>query len=215
MKIRTQENLLDVIDQDFAWRKKELATLRFVIKRAQSNPRFLTTALRAGIALLYAHWEGFLKSSSENFLEFVSRQNLNNEDVAPNILALCTKRMMNDSLAGSKIDQAIAIVSFFRDDMSKPLSLPRRTAIPTESNLSSTVLCNISKAVGIDYSLFETKAFIIDERLLAKRNSIAHGQFFDLDLQEFEDTLNEMSQLLEVWRNEIENVCALRKYLVH
>jgi hypothetical protein len=61
----------------------------------------------------------------------------------------------------------------------------------------------------------QPKAFIIDERLLAKRNSVAHGQFFDLGVPEFEDTFSEMCQLLEIWRNEIENACASRKYLTN
>lgn len=213
MKIRTPENLADLIDQDLGWRKKELATLRFAIRRTQNNPRLLTTAMRAGVALLYAHWEGFLKSSSEYYLEFISRQNLSNQDVASNILAICTKRMMSDSLAGSKVDQALALVRFFREDMAKPLALSHRTAVPTEANLSSKVLRNISLAVGVNYSVFETKAVLIDERLLGKRNSVAHGQFLDLDFSEFEDTFNEVSQLLELWRNQIQNACALKLYL--
>ena len=56
MPVRDQTELMNRLDRELAWRKRELTTLAFAV--ADANP---VTALRAGICLLYAHWEGFIK----------------------------------------------------------------------------------------------------------------------------------------------------------
>lgn len=190
-----------------------MASIKFAVRRSAENPRLLSTALRAGVAILYAHWEGFLKSSAENYIEFVSRQNLRNDQLSPNFLALSARRMLTDTMNIGRAEQAIALVRFFLEDMSKPSALAYRNAISTESNLSSKVLRNIVFSLGLNYAHFETKAVLIDEKLLAKRNGIAHGQFLDIDLVEFEELFKDISTLLETWRNELENACVTRRYL--
>ena len=55
MKIRTEDELQDVIDSEIAWRKKELSAVKANINTARNFAK--NTALRAGITLLYAHWE--------------------------------------------------------------------------------------------------------------------------------------------------------------
>jgi hypothetical protein len=175
MKIRTTENLLDRVDQDFAWRKKELATLKLVIDRYAFKPRLLNTALRAGITLLYAHWEGFLKTSSEFYLEYVSNQGVTNNQLADNILALAARKPINDMAASPRVDQALALVDFFRRKMAHPADVPHKDIIKTKANLSSGILRDISSTVGVNYALFETKATLIDERLVYKRNRRAWG----------------------------------------
>ena len=66
MKLRTVENLIDFLNEDIAWRKKELSSLKNNI--LQANVKLRLTAIRAGVVLLYAHWEGFIKRSAEAYL---------------------------------------------------------------------------------------------------------------------------------------------------
>jgi hypothetical protein len=214
MKIRTTENLLDQIDQDFAWRKKELVTLKLIINRYQFKPRLLNTALRAGITLLYAHWEGFLKTSSEFYLEFVSNQGAANHQLSDNFLALVARRPINDMTASSKVDQGLALVDFFRRKLTDVADLPHKDTIKTRSNLSSNVLRDISSTIGVNYSLFQTKSALIDERLLYKRNNVVHGQFLDLDVVDFTEIYNEVTTMMETWRNELDNACVTKRYLI-
>lgn len=61
MKIRTIDELQDYVDKEMSWRRKELSAIKsniFVAKEFAKN-----TALRSGIAILYAHWEGMIKNS--------------------------------------------------------------------------------------------------------------------------------------------------------
>src|SRR5687767_10946525 len=74
MSIRTATHLQDALDKDFAWRIQEIAALRSSLRSASGNQK--RVFLRAGVALLYAHWEGFIKTAGNAYLEFVSHQNV-------------------------------------------------------------------------------------------------------------------------------------------
>ena len=63
MKIKKLEKLQDLLDQDMAWRKKELIDIKLLIHSTQ-NP----TLCRVGIALLSAHFEGFIKQAANYYV---------------------------------------------------------------------------------------------------------------------------------------------------
>lgn len=71
MKIKTLEDLEDSLNTHLAWRKKEMMTLKLLI---ESGDEARITLIRAGIALLCAHFEGFIKDASNDYLSFVSNQ---------------------------------------------------------------------------------------------------------------------------------------------
>lgn len=213
MRIRTTELLLDAIAKDFAWRKKELSTVKFMVDRFELKPRVLSTALRAGIALLYAHWEGFLKTSAELYLEYVAEQNLFNSQLADNLLAISARKAIHSITESSKVSQGLALVEFFRRKLSETATVPYKNTIQTQSNLSSIVLKDISTAIGVNYSLFVTKSALIDERLVANRNNIAHGQTLEIDVADFVAIFQEVTAMMELWRNELENACVTKRFL--
>lgn len=60
INVKTIENLEELLTQDIAWRKKEMLSLKILVEHDEVNEPIL---LRAGIALLCAHFEGFVKKS--------------------------------------------------------------------------------------------------------------------------------------------------------
>jgi hypothetical protein len=60
MKVRSREECLIALQQESSWRKKEIAYLNGLVV---SDTFDQTTAIRASIVILYAHWEGFVKSA--------------------------------------------------------------------------------------------------------------------------------------------------------
>jgi hypothetical protein len=106
----------------------------------------------------------------------------------------------------------MSVVDFFRRKMTDNAVLPSSDSIKTRSNLSSEVLKDIASTVGVKFSLFETKATLIDEKLVNKRNHVAHGQFLDFDASGFEDLLDGVTAMMETWRNEIQNACITKRY---
>lgn len=76
MKIRTESQLSDAIDNDLIWRKKELTQLKFLLESVAGRGDRESTVLRGAVTLVYAHWEGFVKLAGLSYLEYVSGQRL-------------------------------------------------------------------------------------------------------------------------------------------
>lgn len=63
MSIRTTDEFLAKVDAQLIWRRKELTDLRVLVQGSSGNAIPQSMLIRAGIALLYAHWEGFVKTA--------------------------------------------------------------------------------------------------------------------------------------------------------
>src|SRR5215211_1756391 len=205
MSIRTAENLYDCISEDFAWRKKELADIRGWIMTKPLTLARQDTFIRAGVALLYAHWEGFIKSCAQNYVEFVAMQRLTYQELSPNFVGLALKTKIDEMRRTSDAEFHTDVVQFFISNMSDRSVLPYRGAVNTKSNLSSSVFYNIICMLGLDYSLYETKEKLLDDRLVAPRNHIAHGQYLAIDEKEYIELQNHVLQMMETFRNQITN----------
>ena len=73
MKIKNLEELEDRIDDEIAWRKKELISIKNDVRSSENKDISEQSRLiRSGIAMLYAHWEGAIKSLAEYYLIYVS-----------------------------------------------------------------------------------------------------------------------------------------------
>ena len=83
------------------------------------------------------------------------------------------------------------VVNFFITQLSKQSSIQFEGSIETQANLSSVVFRNIIETLGFDYSLYETKEKLLDERLLKNRNEIAHGKEVLLKEDEVFELLDE------------------------
>ena len=211
MKIRTFEILSDYLSRDLGWRKKELTDIRQLTQLAAniSRRRVLT---RCGIALLYAHFEGFTKQAGQAYLEYVAVQRLSNDQIARNFLAMSLSHLMSPVAARRKPSSYERVVELFLDEGAKRAHIPYKTAVDTESNLSSKVLREIVFTLGLDYSPFESKEKLVDIRLLARRNHIAHGERLDLDETDYDELHVSIIDILNCLRNQIENAAARRTF---
>jgi RiboL-PSP-HEPN len=66
-KIRTLEQLQLTLDDELTWRKRELAVIKSLVT-ARSSTELTNCHIRSGIALIYAHWEGFIKIETKSNL---------------------------------------------------------------------------------------------------------------------------------------------------
>ena len=66
MRIRSLDELNRFLDNDLAWRKKELTTINFMVSRSREHERGIL--LRAAICVLYAHWEGFIRNAATSYI---------------------------------------------------------------------------------------------------------------------------------------------------
>lgn len=162
--------------------------------------------------MLYAHWEGFVKSAASAYLEFIAMQKLPNKELAKNFLAISARKVLRNASESNKISFHIAVTNFFINEMEASSKLPVEYSINTNSNLSSEVLKEIVETLGLDYTFFETRENLINENLLKSRNIIAHGSHLIIDEQGYIDLYDKILEMIDKFSDQIENSVALKKY---
>ncbi len=211
MKIKSKEQLFDFLDKELSWRKKELFTLKSNVEK--SNPKLEATALRSGIVLLYAHWEGFLKIAAESYLEYVISKKLKYKDLSNNFIAICAKQKIKEFEQTNKSTIYNQLIEFLFEHQEDRAVLSKESVIKTQSNLNSIILKEMMTSIGLDFTEYATKANLIDEQLLKYRNNIAHGKHLILDSKDYLLLHDEVRKMLEKFKTDVENAVLLSLYV--
>lgn len=209
-KIRTISQLQDSLDQGFSWRLKEIADMKVTVKGNSSLGQ--ATSIRAGVPLLYAHWEGFVKQASQDYLNFVSCQRLTYGDLANCFVVFGAKKHLAGIAGSRKASINIEAVDFFRRCASERADLVLSNAINTKSNLNSDIFENIAMSIGVPVTPYDAYYNLINESLLARRNKIAHGEYLDLSADDFRGLSDEVIKLLRMYKTDIENLASVSAF---
>lgn len=213
MKVRTVNDLQDLIDEEMSWRKKELSAIRANIKTSRSFAK--DTAIRAGITLLYAHWEGAIKNIAEYYLCYISTLKLPYNELNNNFLAVSVKNELQTFIETNKSTQHKRIVDSIFSMQSQSSKIPYVGIIKTNSNLNSTIFVEIMTLIGLDYCRYESSFKLIDEVLLKMRNGIAHGEkleLIDLDEERFDEIYIIITGLISDFSNQVSNYASQKLY---
>ena len=212
-KIKTVETLEELLMQDLAWRKKEMFSLKILVEKDEINEPIL---LRAGIALLCAHFEGFIKRASNYYIGYVAEQKKPYSELKKNFAALKMKKEFKYcSLSEKHIVHKRLLMTYdalatrtFKEkyDENNPF-------ISTHSNPSSKELKEILETIGVDSDIFETKATYIDSSLLEKRHHVVHGDRSELDKSDFFTTFKIIIELIEAYKDLIIDAADKKEYL--
>ena len=212
--MKTKAELLQCIADDLIWRRRELTDFRAIIQDVGQNPSRKSALLRGGVALLYAHWEGFVKRCGTYYLEFVSNQGLNASHLKSNFIAIKFKSHLAEANKSNKFSTSIDLVDFFRTKLGDRLRIPHKGVIDTKSNLSSTVLREIIWCLGLEMTPYETKCHLIDSSLVDRRNRIAHGDSLDIDIADYLMLHDEVMYLIDTFRNQLENAAVRDEFKI-
>ncbi len=208
-KIRTLTQLQEALDNEMSWRIKEISDFRLATKTQTTNS---LTFIRAGVALVYAHWEGFIKAASEDYLNFVDNQGHIYRELKTCFAVFGLKSRLAQLSDSRKAKPNIEALDFVFDEMDKPAKMNMSSAIDTESNLTSKVFANIATSIDISVSSYETKFNLIDESLVKRRNKVAHGEYLDLSSNDFLNLADDVLQMMRNYKTDIENAATLAAY---
>ena len=211
MKIRTENDLQDAIDSELAWRKRELSAVRSNIASARKFAK--DTAIRAGIALLYAHWEGSIKNVAAYYLEYVATLKLPYRQLKP---AIALKYDLKSFEESNKATVHTNIVRSVIQNQEIKSNIPVEGIIKTNSNLNSEIFVEIMATLGLEHSEYESSFKLIDTVLLQKRNMIAHGEHLealDLDEDRYYEIHDKILGLIQMFANQVSNAVSLKLYL--
>jgi len=209
-KIRTLEQLQQHLDDELAWRKKELAVIKALVTARSSSAEIINCHIRGGIALIYAHWEGFIKAAGSAYLTYIASQRLTYLDLTNNFVAIAAKNLLSEAGLSNKVVIYTKVTEFFTSGLANRCNLPMD--VETRSNLSSEVLKEIAYTLGLDYTEYATKAKLIDETLLRSRNEVAHGKHLLMDVEEFVDLHRTVINLIDLFSNQISNAASTKAY---
>lgn len=205
MAARTIEELEDRLDAALAWRRIELQTLKTQIQVAYKSSTHspLTRALaRSGIALLYAHWEGYVKEACQAYVDYVAKRRLKVGELNDGLLRVVLDQLHKRSTSGDEAAR-LALMEAVRTPENARARIPRDTIVDTKSNLRSAVLAEILHCIGFESDTFMTKNNLIDKTLCDGRNAIAHGRDYYPNPDEFDSLHDEITTMLESIRDTI------------
>lgn len=209
MKIHTLTQLQEVLDAEMSWRIKEISAFKLATKADGINRAVF---LRAGVALVYAHWEGFIKIVSEAYLNFVNCQNYVYRDLK-SCFAIFGLKGKLATLADSRHAKAnIEAFDFLIGELDRPAKMRMASAINTESNLTSKVFANIATSLDITTTPYETKFNLIDESLVKRRNKVAHGEYLDLSAEDFRTLADEVLEMMRNYKTDLQNAASMETY---
>jgi hypothetical protein len=212
VKIRTTEHLYDSISADLGWRKKELSVFKGQVEKADTGIR--PALLRSSIALLYAHWEGFVKGCAHAYLCYLASLRLTHGQLRPELVALTMKARINEFETTNKALIHSTLVRDIREGANSRAKIPtNREAVRTFSNLNYERLCDILCSVGCDFSRYAIYQDLIDDQLLASRNRIAHGEEDYISLTDWNDVRVEVIKMMDDVSNQFLNSANQRSYL--
>ncbi|MEO6454450.1 MAG: MAE_28990/MAE_18760 family HEPN-like nuclease [Ginsengibacter sp.] len=193
---RTPSLLYDAIEKEYAWRITELSNFKNSVLLTKGKAQ--DGMLRAGTALLYAHWEGFVKKISDLYYEFVTYQNLKIQELNDAFVGIALRSEIELLLKSKKLSQHSKLVKILIEEKQKQAHFSSNSPIKT-ANLNYEVFEDVCVLIGIDPSLFSKRYRVsfdrsmeltIDEDLVKRRNNIAHGEYLVVTAEEYKDLYN-------------------------
>ena len=209
--VRTLDLFQDALDIEMSWRMKEVGTF---VTASKSNGETRKAFVRAGVALLYAHWEGFIKEAAKLYLEFVYHRGHSYGELKSCFSIIGLSGQLSTLTNAKNAELNVAAFDFVKLSMAKHAQINKPEAISTKSNLSSTIFSNVLYSVGFATAKYESKYNLIDESLVKRRNKIAHGEYLDINYPESQALVKEILLTMRWFKTDLLNAASLKEYKV-
>jgi hypothetical protein len=157
-KYPTTEAIIDAIDKERAWRIVELSAIKKSVETAKE--RSLFTAVRQGILLLYAHWEGFVKMASIAYLQFIVDQKFKQHELTDNYRCILFRNQLRTCAEAHAIKIHISAVDLILNKPNEYVIFDPENQIKTKSNLNYKLFEDILETLAIDKTRASSPEFM-------------------------------------------------------
>lgn len=207
--LQSLTDLNNYLDTELIWRKQELTTIRLTIDTFGNEEDSRKRAfLRAYLCILYAHWEGFVKTASLAYIRHVSMQSIRLGDLSPNLVALALGRQIRDAGRSNKLELHTDLTELLMGPLDQMFEVKTDDIFLLDGNLNIETLKEILFALGVDSVSYETRKPIIDYRLLGNRNAAAHGQQLNIGWESYPDLHDTVIDLVDHFKQDVETIGA-------
>ena len=208
-KVKSLSKLIETIDNDLKWRKLELTAINLAIPGGKRSQHLL----RCGICVLYAHWEGFVKLAVTSYLSYISTQGLKRGDVVVPIWTLAVRPKLIEAAKAKSFTAHKWVCEFLSEAQTEPLEIPVDSALKHVQNLDFSLFQEVMQIAGLDSSWLDPQQTFLDEKLVKCRHAIAHGDFRDVDAEDYQLVHDNVLCWLETVRTNVQNAAAEKAYL--
>lgn len=173
-------SILNDISADLDWREAEIASMRIILSSNDIGPIQKKTLLRAAWALLYAHYEGFCKTTLVTYYDFVTNSGIACQDLPDMIKLFALKKKLN-KMRTLQDSELIVEINNFQSNCLLPITeFPN---VDTQSNLWPELLIELLETADLNTDVVRNNEIKL-KTLVSRRNKIAHGE--NNMIQEFE-----------------------------
>ncbi len=151
---------------------------------------------RSGVAMLYAHWEGFVKEACQFYVDYVAKRRLRCNELNDGFLRTMLLGWSKRAMAGDEISTAALMEAVLHPADSRA-RIPKNVIVETRSNLRFNVLSEIFAGIGFPTDKFMTRDKLIDKTLCEGRNGIAHSRNYYPGAGSFDDLYQEVLEMME------------------
>lgn len=209
-RIRSLDELGRFLDGELAWRKRELTTLKFMLDNPRRHERDLL--LRSAVCILYAHWEGFVRAAAIGYASFVATRDLRYADLTPNFVALGLRQEIVEAGRSGRASTHIDLTRKLMGNLRERPKIDWEHCVDTRANLNSDALSEIVCQLGLEGRVYLTKRQLLDQKLIANRNVVAHGGRLSIEAEDYALVHEEVIDLALQFRNDVENAAVGGEY---
>lgn len=195
---RTLTLLYESIEREYAWRITELSNFRAYTLQTSNKNKAKNGMIRAGVALLYAHWEGFIKKSADLYCQFVAFQGKTIGELNNSFVSIVLRGELENLQKSKRLIIHTSIINKILNSQNSIANFSNSSPIRT-SNLRYDIFEDICLLIGVSIDAFHERyrqkydrdiQKTINNDLVDQRNSIAHGEFLLISEEEYKELYN-------------------------
>ncbi|MCJ2129411.1 MAE_28990/MAE_18760 family HEPN-like nuclease [Methylobacterium sp. E-045] len=177
-------------------RRREEVNLVLRVVAGQEGTVLEQTAAIMALPVLYAHWEGFVKETVSQYIEYIEMQRLHPRTTHPTIFSFAMRKRLKALIDSGSIERMTNFASWIVGTAVEPLRFADKKVV-TGGNLSYNNLKELCDSLKIDVVHIESDRKKIDA-LVNRRNNIAHtGRPPRLDKNDVADDASLVIGLIE------------------